>query len=47
MFGPYAGLNPKFLKHGSYLDLLATIRPSNLILDDPGGARQPRPSCGT
>ncbi len=31
MFGPYAGFSPKFLKSGSWLDLFATIRPSNLI----------------
>jgi malate dehydrogenase (quinone) len=31
MFGPYAGFNTKFLKHGSWLDLFATIRLHNLI----------------
>lgn len=31
LFGPFAGLNPKFLKHGSLLDLPLSIRPANLI----------------
>lgn len=31
MFGPYAGFNTKFLKHGSWLDLFATIRWHNLV----------------
>jgi malate dehydrogenase (quinone) len=31
MFGPYAGFSPKYLKHGSYLDLFASIRWHNLI----------------
>ena len=31
MFGPYAGFSPKFLKHGSYLDLFASIRWHNII----------------
>jgi malate dehydrogenase (quinone) len=31
LFGPFAGLNPKFLKHGSVLDLPLSIRPKNLI----------------
>jgi malate dehydrogenase (quinone) len=31
MFGPYAGFNTKFLKHGSWFDLFATIRPHNLV----------------
>jgi malate dehydrogenase (quinone) len=31
MFGPYAGFSPKFLKHGSYLDLFASIRLHNLF----------------
>ena len=30
-FGPFAGLNPKFLKHGSVLDLPLSVRPKNLI----------------
>ena len=30
MFGPYAGWSPKFLKTGSYTDLFASIKPSNL-----------------
>ena len=31
MFGPYAGFNTKFLKHGSWFDLFATIRLHNLV----------------
>ncbi|NBB80406.1 MAG: malate dehydrogenase (quinone) [Verrucomicrobia bacterium] len=31
LFGPYAGFSPKFLKSGSFLDLPASIRLSNLV----------------
>lgn len=31
LFGPYAGFTPKFLKHGSYSDLLRSVRPDNLL----------------
>lgn len=31
MFGPYAGFSPKFLKTGSLLDLIASVRPHNLL----------------
>jgi malate dehydrogenase (quinone) len=31
LFGPFAGLNPKFLKFGSILDLPLSLRPKNLI----------------
>lgn len=31
LFGPFAGVNPKFLKHGSILDLPLSVRPKNLI----------------
>lgn len=31
LFGPFAGLNPKFLKNGSLLDLPLSIRPANLL----------------
>jgi malate dehydrogenase (quinone) len=31
MFGPYAGFSPKFLKHGSLLDLFASVRWHNVI----------------
>ena len=31
LFGPFAGVNPKFLKHGSLLDLPLSLRPMNLI----------------
>jgi len=30
MFGPYAGFSPKFLKQGSILDLVKSIKPHNL-----------------
>ncbi|MFF1528315.1 malate dehydrogenase (quinone) [Cellulomonas sp. NPDC058312] len=31
LFGPYAGWSMKFLKQGSWTDLLRTIRPGNLV----------------
>ena len=31
LFGPFAGINPKFLKQGSVLDLPLSIRPANVI----------------
>jgi malate dehydrogenase (quinone) len=31
LFGPFAGLNPKFLKSGSLLDLPLSIRPRNVV----------------
>ena len=31
LFGPFAGLNPKFLKHGSLLDLPLSLRPANIV----------------
>jgi malate dehydrogenase (quinone) len=31
LFGPFAGLNPKFLKQGSLLDLPLSIRPANIL----------------
>lgn len=30
LFGPFAGFSPKFLKHGSVLDLPTSVRPYNL-----------------
>lgn len=31
LFGPFAGINPKFLKHGSLLDLPLSVRMHNLL----------------
>ena len=31
LFGPYAGWSPKFLRHGSRLDLPASCRPGNFV----------------
>lgn len=31
LFGPYAGFSPKYLKNGSYTDMLSTLRPHNII----------------
>ncbi|WP_067716452.1 malate dehydrogenase (quinone) [Nocardia yamanashiensis] len=30
VFGPYAGANPRFLKHGSFFDAAAALRPHNV-----------------
>ncbi|GGE53375.1 putative malate:quinone oxidoreductase [Pullulanibacillus camelliae] len=31
LFGPFAGFSPKFLKTGSYFDLIGSIRPNNVL----------------
>lgn len=31
MFGPFATFSPKFLKHGSMLDIVSQVRPHNLL----------------
>ncbi|MGB0257738.1 MAG: malate:quinone oxidoreductase, partial [Coraliomargarita sp.] len=31
LFGPYAGFSPKFLKEGSYLDLIKSVKLDNLL----------------
>lgn len=31
LFGPYAGWSMKFLKHGSWTDLLRSVRPGNVV----------------
>ncbi|MEK4427535.1 malate:quinone oxidoreductase [Solibacillus sp. FSL K6-1523] len=31
LFGPFAGFSPKFLKTGSNMDLIATVKPNNLF----------------
>ncbi|KPC74668.1 malate:quinone oxidoreductase [Thermoactinomyces vulgaris] len=31
LFGPFAGFSPKFLKTGSYFDLIGSIKPNNIL----------------
>ncbi len=31
LFGPYAGFSPKFLKEGSMLDLIKSVKPDNIL----------------
>lgn len=31
LFGPFAGFSPKFLKTGSYFDLIGSVKPNNLV----------------
>lgn len=31
LFGPFAGFSPKFLKTGSYLDLIQSVKPNNIV----------------
>lgn len=31
LFGPFAGFSPKFLKTGSYFDLIASVKPNNVF----------------
>ncbi|ENH97556.1 malate:quinone oxidoreductase [Gracilibacillus halophilus YIM-C55.5] len=39
LFGPFAGFSPKFLKSGSMLDLLSSVKPNNLTTMLAAGAK--------
>lgn len=39
LFGPFAGFSPKFLKTGSNLDLLGTVKPDNALTMMAAGAK--------
>ncbi|QJC52465.1 malate:quinone oxidoreductase [Paenibacillus albicereus] len=38
-FGPFAGFSPKFLKNGSMLDLITSVKPNNLVTMLASGAK--------
>src|SRR5699024_8135622 len=40
LFGPYAGFSPKFLKTGSLLDLVTSVKPNNLLTMLAAGAKE-------
>ncbi|ULG72418.1 malate dehydrogenase (quinone) [Macrococcus brunensis] len=40
LFGPYAGFSPKFLKTGSYMDLIGSVKPNNLLTMLSAGAKE-------
>lgn len=40
LFGPFAGFSPKFLKAGSYLDLITSVKPNNLLTMLSAGAKE-------
>ncbi|UFJ40369.1 malate:quinone oxidoreductase [Brevibacillus humidisoli] len=40
LFGPFAGFSPKFLKTGSNLDLIGSIKPDNVITMLAAGAKE-------
>lgn len=40
LFGPFAGFSPKFLKTGSNMDLIASVRPSNVFTMLAAGAKE-------
>ncbi|MCV9886529.1 malate:quinone oxidoreductase [Metabacillus halosaccharovorans] len=39
LFGPFAGFTPKFLKNGSMLDLITSVKPDNLLTMLAAGAK--------
>ncbi|MEN0645368.1 malate:quinone oxidoreductase [Alkalicoccobacillus gibsonii] len=39
LFGPFAGFSPKFLKHGSVLDLFTSVKADNLVTMLAAGAK--------
>ncbi|RHW38287.1 malate:quinone oxidoreductase [Lysinibacillus yapensis] len=40
LFGPFAGFSPKFLKTGSNMDLIASVKPNNLLTLLAAGAKE-------
>ena len=40
LFGPFAGFSPKFLKTGSNMDLLGSVKPSNVFTMLAAGAKE-------
>jgi len=40
LFGPFAGFSPKFLKTGSNMDLIASVKPHNLLTLLAAGAKE-------
>ncbi|PTF03282.1 malate dehydrogenase (quinone) [Staphylococcus devriesei] len=40
LFGPFAGFSPKFLKTGSNLDLIRSVKPNNLLTMLSAGAKE-------
>jgi malate dehydrogenase (quinone) len=40
LFGPFAGFTPKFLKAGSNLDLIGSVKPSNVLTMLAAGAKE-------
>ncbi|WP_102349234.1 malate:quinone oxidoreductase [Bacillus sp. Marseille-P3661] len=40
LFGPFAGFTPKFLKYGSNLDLITSIKPHNILTMLAAGAKE-------
>ncbi|WP_114571947.1 malate:quinone oxidoreductase [Exiguobacterium flavidum] len=40
LFGPFAGFSPKFLKTGSNLDLIRSVKPNNLVTMLAAGAKE-------
>ncbi|MGE6486703.1 malate:quinone oxidoreductase [Paenisporosarcina sp. NPDC076898] len=40
LFGPFAGFSPKFLKTGSNLDLIASVKPDNVLTMLAAGAKE-------
>lgn len=40
LFGPFAGFSPKFLKTGSNLDLIGSVKPNNVLTMLAAGAKQ-------
>lgn len=40
LFGPYAGFSPKFLKTGSNMDLITSVKPSNVFTMLAAGAKE-------
>ncbi|WP_216830228.1 malate:quinone oxidoreductase [Alkalihalobacterium elongatum] len=40
LFGPFAGFSPKFLKNGSLLDLVTSVKPNNVLTMLAAGAKE-------